>query len=35
LKTGRVVGVSSQGELMLRTQGGLEKVLQASEIRVL
>ena len=35
LKTGRVEGVSSQGELMLRTQGGLEKVLQASEIRVL
>ena len=35
LKTGRVEGLSSQGELLLRTEEGLEKVLQASEIRML
>lgn len=34
-KTGRVEGVSAQGELLLRTGAGLERVLQANEIRVL
>lgn len=35
LKTGRVVGVSPQGELVLHTAKGVEKVLQANEIRIL
>jgi BirA family biotin operon repressor/biotin-[acetyl-CoA-carboxylase] ligase len=35
LKTGRVEGVSQQGELLLRTTSGLERVLQANEIRLL
>ncbi len=35
LKTGRVEGISSQGELILRTATGLERVLQANEIRLL
>jgi len=35
LKTGRVEGVSPQGELLLRTGTGLERVLQANVIRVL
>lgn len=34
-KVGRVVGVSSQGELLLRTKIGIEKILQANEIRIL
>ena len=34
-KTGRVIGVSPQGELLLRTATGIEKVLQADEIRIL
>lgn len=34
-KTGRVIGVSPQGELLLRTATGIEKVLQANEIRIL
>jgi BirA family biotin operon repressor/biotin-[acetyl-CoA-carboxylase] ligase len=34
-KTGRVVGVSPRGELLLRTTSGIEKILQAHEIRIL
>jgi biotin-(acetyl-CoA carboxylase) ligase len=34
-RTGRVVGVSSQGELLLQTVTGVEKILQANEIRIL
>ena len=34
-QTGRVAGVSPQGELLLRTPLGLERILQANEIRVL
>lgn len=33
-KSGRVEGLSAQGELLLRSSRGLEKVLQASEIRL-
>lgn len=35
VKTGRVEGISSQGELLLRSSKGVEKVLQANEIRLL
>lgn len=35
MKTGRVEGVSPQGELLLRMTVGLERILQANEIRVL
>ena len=34
-RTGRVTGVSSQGELLLQTASGVEKILQANEIRIL
>ena len=34
-KTGRVEGISSNGELLLRTSDGLEKVVQANMIRIL
>lgn len=34
-KRGKVRGVSSQGELLLMTGSGLEKILQANEIRLL
>jgi len=33
-RTGRVAGVSSQGELLLQTATGIEKILQANEIRI-
>ena len=33
-RTGRVTGVSSQGELLLQTAPGIEKILQANEIRI-
>lgn len=35
VKTGRVEGLSKLGELLLRTSDGVEKVLQANEIRLL
>ncbi|MEO1832061.1 MAG: hypothetical protein ABGZ08_05955, partial [Akkermansiaceae bacterium] len=33
-RTGRVAGVSPQGELLLQTATGIEKILQANEIRI-
>ncbi len=35
LKTGRVEGVSPRGELLLRSSAGMERILQANEIRLL
>jgi len=34
-RTGHVAGVSPQGELLLQTATGIEKILQANEIRIL
>lgn len=34
-RTGRVEGISPQGELLLKTEKGLERILQANEIRLL
>jgi len=35
LKMGRVEGISRQGELLLKSEAGLEKILQANEIRII